>query len=83
MTTPRHAPRLAKCESENGKSGLIPGLLLAHLVGLRRSKTTNWYWPGITSQDRVIHNGEVYGVTSVANVHSSRRELQWMCRAIG
>ena len=41
------------------------------------------YRPGITAADRVIHNGKVYGITSVADVHSSRRELVLMCRAIG
>jgi head-tail adaptor len=41
------------------------------------------YRPGITSQDRIIHEGKVYGITSLADVHSSRRELVLMCRAIG
>jgi SPP1 family predicted phage head-tail adaptor len=41
------------------------------------------YRPGITAADRVIHDGKVYGITSVADVHSSRRELQLQCRAIG
>ena len=41
------------------------------------------YRPGITAADRVIHDGKVYGITSVADVHSSRRELHLMCKAIG
>jgi head-tail adaptor len=39
--------------------------------------------PGITAADRIVHDGKVYGITSVADVHSSRRELVLMCRAIG
>jgi hypothetical protein len=31
----------------------------------------------------LIHEGKVYGITSVADVHSSRRELQLQGRAIG
>jgi len=49
------------------------------------------YRPGITAADRIIHEGRVYSITSLAdvhssrtmNVHSSRRELPLMCRAIG
>ena len=41
------------------------------------------YRPGITAADRVIHNGKVYGVEAVADVHSSRRELHLMCKAVG
>lgn len=41
------------------------------------------YRPGITAADRIIHGGTTYGITSVADVHSSRRELVLMVRAIG
>ena len=41
------------------------------------------YRPGIAAADRVIHNGKVYGVEAVADVHSSRRELHLMCKAVG
>ena len=40
------------------------------------------YRPGITTADRIVHDGTTYGVTSVADVHSSRRELVLMCRAL-
>ena len=41
------------------------------------------YRPGITTADRIVHDGTVYGITSVADVHSSRRELVLMCKAVG
>ena len=41
------------------------------------------YRPGITPADRVSHGGQVYGIEAVIDVHSSRRELHLMCRAIG
>ena len=41
------------------------------------------YRPGITAADRIVHDGTTYGITSVADVHSSRRELVLMVRAIG
>ena len=40
------------------------------------------YRPGITTADRIIHDGTTYGITSVADVHSSRRELVLMVRAL-
>ena len=40
------------------------------------------YRPGITPADRVNHNGQVYGIEAVIDVHSSRRELHLMCKAI-
>ena len=40
------------------------------------------YRPGITTADRIVHDGTVYGITSVADVHSSRRELVLMVRAL-
>ncbi len=40
------------------------------------------YRPGITPADRVSHNGQVYGIEAVIDVHSSRRELHLMCKAI-
>lgn len=38
------------------------------------------YRPGITSADRVSHDGKVYGITSVIDHRSDRRELILMCR---
>jgi SPP1 family predicted phage head-tail adaptor len=62
-----------------GREYLAAGALLSEVTARVRMR----YRPGITAADRVIHNGKVYGITSVADVHSSRRELQLQCRAIG
>lgn len=40
------------------------------------------YRPSITPADRVSHNGQVYGIEAVIDVHSSRRELHLMCKAL-
>jgi SPP1 family predicted phage head-tail adaptor len=62
-----------------GREYIAAGALLSEVTARVRMR----YRPGITAADRVIHNGKVYGITSVADVHSSRRELQLQCRAIG
>ncbi len=33
------------------------------------------YMPGVTAQDRVIHNGTIYGIESLIDVRSNHREL--------
>ena len=38
------------------------------------------YRPGITSADRVVHEGRLYNIVSVIDVRSDHRELQLMCR---
>lgn len=38
------------------------------------------YRPGITAQDRVIHEGKTYGIESVVDVRSEGRELVLMCK---
>ncbi|WP_027995402.1 phage head closure protein [Simplicispira psychrophila] len=38
------------------------------------------YRPGITSADRVRHDGKVYGIDSVIHVKSARQELQLLVR---
>lgn len=38
------------------------------------------YRPGITSADRVAHEGRIYGITSVIDYRSDHRELVLMCR---
>ena len=38
------------------------------------------YMPGVTAQDRVIHNGTTYGIESLIDVRSDHRELVLMCR---
>jgi SPP1 family predicted phage head-tail adaptor len=62
-----------------GREYLAAGALLSEVTARVRMR----YRPGITAADRVIHGGTTYGITSVADVHSSRRELQLQCRAIG
>ena len=68
----------AAVEPLTGREYLAAGALLSEVTARIRMR----YRPGITAADRVIHNGKVYGVTSVADVHSSRRELQLQCRAL-
>lgn len=38
------------------------------------------YRPGITSADRVSHNGKTYNIASVVDYRSARRELVLMCK---
>ena len=62
-----------------GREYLAAAALVAEVTARIRMR----YRPGITAADRVIHGGTTYGVTSVADVHSSRRELHLMCKAVG
>ena len=47
------------------------------------ARVTMRYRPGITAQDRVIHNGTIYGIESLVDVRSGHRELVLMCKAVG
>ena len=38
------------------------------------------YRPGITSADRLIHEGTLYSITSVINYKSANRDLVLMCK---
>ena len=38
------------------------------------------YRPGVTPADRVTHEGHTYGIESVIDVRSARRELVLMCQ---
>jgi SPP1 family predicted phage head-tail adaptor len=62
-----------------GREYLAAAALVAEVTARVRMR----FRPGITAADRIVHDGKVYGITSVADVHSSRRELVLMCRAIG
>jgi SPP1 family predicted phage head-tail adaptor len=62
-----------------GREYLAAAALVAEITARVRMR----FRPGITSRDRIIHDGTVYGITSVADVHSSRRELHLMCKAVG
>ncbi|MBP6753081.1 MAG: head-tail adaptor protein [Alicycliphilus sp.] len=50
----------------------------------RRAAQHAWikmrYMPGVTAQDRVIHNGTIYGIESLIDVRSDHRELVLMCK---
>ena len=38
--------------------------------------------PGITPQDRVVHEGTIYQIESVIDVRSAHRELVLMCKRL-
>lgn len=61
-----------------GREFLAAAALVAEVTARIRMR----YRPGITAADRIVHEGTTYGITSVADVHSSRRELVLMCRAL-
>ena len=44
------------------------------------ARVTMRYRPGITAQDRVIHEGTIYNIVSVIDVRSQGRELVLMRR---
>ena len=62
-----------------GREYIAAGTLLSEVTARVRMR----YRPGITPADRVSHGGTVYGIEAVIDVHSSRRELHLMCKAIG
>lgn len=62
-----------------GREYLAAAALVAEVTARIRMR----YRPGITAADRIIHGGTTYGITSVADVHSSHRELVLMCKALG
>ena len=47
------------------------------------ARVTMRYRRGITAQDRVIHDGTIYGIESLVDVRSGHRELVLMCKAVG
>ena len=61
-----------------GREYLAAAALVAEVTARIRMRFRPW----MTAQDRVVHNGTTYGISSVADVHSSRRELVLMVRAI-
>jgi SPP1 family predicted phage head-tail adaptor len=62
-----------------GREYLAAAALVAEVTARIRMR----YRPGITAADRIIHGGTVYAIEAVLDVHSSRRELHLMCKAIG
>ena len=38
--------------------------------------------PWMTAEDRVIHDGTIYGIESLIDVRSGNRELVLMCKAV-
>lgn len=59
-----------------GREYLAAAALVAEVTARVRMR----YRPGITSQDRVIHEGKTYGIVSVVDVRSGNRELVLMCK---
>lgn len=41
-----------------------------------------WH-PGLTSRDRLVHEGTTYGIESVIDIRSQHRELVLLCKAVG
>lgn len=66
----------AAVEPQAGREFVAAGAAQTELT----TKVRIRYRPGITSGDRVTHNGRVYNITSVVDYRSARRELVLMCR---
>ena len=69
----------AAVEPLTGREYLAAAALVSEVTARIRMR----YRPGMTSQDRVIHNGTVYQIQSVIDVRSENRELHLMCKAGG
>ena len=61
-----------------GREYLAAGAMQSQVT----TRITMRYRPGITAQDRVIHDGKTYGIVSVIDVRSQGRELVLMCKAM-
>jgi len=66
----------AAVEPQAGREFVAAGALQSELITKIRIR----YRPGITSADRVIHDGTIYNIQSVINFKSAKRELVLMCR---
>lgn len=66
----------AAVEPQAGREFVGAGALQAELVVKVRIR----WMAGLTSADRVLHDGKVYGITSVIDYRSARRELVLMCK---
>lgn len=66
----------AAVEPQAGREFIAAGAAQTELT----TKVRIRYRPGITSADRVSHEGRVYDVQSVIDYRSARRELVLMCK---
>ena len=66
----------AAVEPQAGREFVAAGALQSELTTKIRIR----YRPGITSADRVTHDGKVYDIASVIDYRSARRDLVLMCR---
>mgnify|MGYP003380035594 CR=1 FL=1 len=66
----------ASLEPQAGREFIAAGAQQSELTTKIRIR----HRPGITSSDRVIHDGTTYNIQSVIDYRSQRRELVLMCR---
>ncbi len=66
----------AAVEPQAGREFVAAGALQSQLTTKIRVR----HRPGITSGDRVTHNGRVYDIQSVVDYRSEKRELVLLCR---
>ena len=66
----------AAVEPQAGREFVAAGALQSELVVKIRIR----WRAGITSGDRVLHDGRVYDIQSVIDYRSARRELVLMCK---
>jgi len=66
----------AAVEPQAGREFVAAGALQAELIVKVRIR----YLAGITSADRVTHDGRTYNITAVVDYRSEKRELVLMCR---
>ena len=66
----------AAVEPQAGREFIAAGAAQSELT----TKVRIRYRPGITSGDRVTHDGRTYNIQSVVDYRSQRRELVLMCR---
>ena len=66
----------AAVEPQAGREFVAAGAMQAELT----TKVRIRYRPGITSADRVTHDGKTYNIASVIDYRSARREMVLMCK---
>ena len=66
----------AAVEPQAGREFVAAGAMQAELT----TKVRIRYRAGITSADRVIHDGKTYNIASVIDYRSARREMVLMCK---
>ena len=66
----------ASLEPQAGREFIAAGAAQSELTTKIRIR----HRPGITSSDRVIHDGKTYNIQSVIDYRSAKRELVLMCR---